>query len=477
MGRRFWTVLRHRMRIRNNISLGRTGVAGMKGQGVVKLKRIGILASAVAVLALVSACGEKEVILQGKREDVRDALAGTEPRQGGSAVAQSAPISLPAAVSNAEWAQRGGNARHAAPHAALSAAPRLIFAQGIGNGSSRRNRIAVAPVVAGGKVYTMDTTAVVSAVSTSGALLWQADVSSPSDSSQVSGGGLAAEGGLVFATTGYGEVIALQASSGKVVWRQKVDAPVQGAPAVANGVVYASGRDGAAWAIEAATGKVVWQVVGTPGKTGYLGAAAPTVADRSVIFPSGAGDLMSVLKIGAGTKTWQESIAGRRAGISYGDAQDVTGDAALIGGTLFTGTAAGRTVAVDADSGRTLWSTDEGALGPLAIAGGSAFLLSDQARLVRLNASTGEVIWAVDLPYFVAEKVKKHKAITAHYGPVLAGGRLWVASSDGLLRGFSPIDGKLTYSVEIPGGAATQPAVAGGTLYVVSNNGQLLAFR
>ena len=40
-----------------------------------------------------------------------------------------------------------------------------------------------------------------------------------------------------------------------------------------------------------------------------------------------------------------------------------------------------------------------------------------------------------------------------------------------------PTDGSLSYSAEIPGGAAAQPAVAGGTLYVVSGKGQLLAFR
>ena len=35
------------------------------------------------------------------------------------------------------------------------------------------------------------------------------------------------------------------------------------------------------------------------------------------------------------------------------------------------------------------------------------------------------------------------EAIYAHYGPVLAGGRLVVASSDGVLRFFSPTDGAL----------------------------------
>ena len=64
-----------------------------------------------------------------------------------------------------------------------------------------------------------------------------------------------------------------------------------------------------------------------------------------------------------------------------------------------------------------------------------------------------------------------------YYGPVLAGGRLWVASADGWLRAFSPVDGSLLASIELPGGAAAAPAVAGGVLYVTTREGQLLAFQ
>jgi len=96
---------------------------------------------------------------------------------------------------------------------------------------------------------------------------------------------------------------------------------------------------------------------------------------------------------------------------------------------------------------------------------------------VRLDNATGDVIWAVDMPYFEKDKPKRQKAIYAHYGPVLAGGRIVVASSDGLLRVFNPTDGALFATAEIPGGAASAPALAGGALYVVGGNGQLHAFR
>jgi outer membrane protein assembly factor BamB len=454
-------------------------VAGMK------FERMGSrLMTGLGLLALLAAC-EREVILPGERFPVRADLEASVPVEGqpaptapGPAENQSVAISL-GPQTGGDWTHRAGNARHLMPHAALSATPGLAWSAKIGAGSSRKNRIGAAPVVADGRIFTIDAGTGVTATGTNnGATLWATDLTASFDKGGgQSAGGLATAGGRVFATTGYGELVALDAASGAVVWRQRVDAPISGAPATDGSAVYVSGRDGSAWAVDAADGKVLWQVVGTPGKAAYVGTAAPTIGDRAVIFPSSGGDLMAVLKIGGGTKIWQASLAGKRLGRAFALTPDVTGDGVIAGKTLFAGSGSGRTVAMSASSGERIWSAGEGALGPVAVAGGSLFLVNDEARLVRLNAETGEVIWSVEMPYFTTDKVKKRKGIYAHYGPVLAGGRIVVASSDGVLRVFDPTNGALVHTAEIPGGAASQPALAGGTLYVVGGNGQLHAFR
>lgn len=135
-------------------------------------------------------------------------------------------------------------------------------------------------------------------------------------------------------------------------------------------------------------------------------------------------------------------------------------------------------MALDATSGEQLWFANDGALSAVTVAGGSVFAVSDRNELIRLDAATGARIWGTELPYYVREtNLKKRKDIHAHFGPVLAGGKLWVASSDDLLRAFDPTDGSLVQTVDLPGGAATSPVVAGNVLYVVNTKGQLLAFR
>ena len=440
--------------------------------------------AALLLMGALAGC-EKDVILEGERFPVRADLDASVPVEGEPLPVAlperpenlSQPIALPAAAANAEWTHRGGNARHASPHGQLSGTPQLVWSVNIGAGNSKRARVAASPVVAAGRVMVMDAGATVSAVSTAGALLWRTDLTPEFDrSGGVSGGGLAAQGGRVYASTGFGELVALDASSGAVVWRQRFDAAVTGAPAVEGNAVYAVGRDGAAIAMSTETGRILWQVPGTRTSSGVLGAASPAIDDKTVVFPFASGQISAAEKA-SGTFVWGAAVAGKRLGRAYAGVSDLTGDLVIAGGVIYTGTAAGRTVAMAADTGLRLWVADEGAMNPPLVVGGSVFVVSDEARLVRLDAGTGDVIWSVPMPYYTSEKAKKRKAIYANYGPVLAGGRVVVAGSDGLLRLYSPIDGALVGQAAIPGGAASSPALAGGALYVVGGRGQLHAFR
>jgi outer membrane protein assembly factor BamB len=437
----------------------------------------------MAGLLVLAGC-EKELILTGERFNTRTPLEASIAEEGKPAPTEvsglvenrSVPISLPAARANSDWTHHAGNPQHLMPHASLSAAPSRVWSVAIGSGNSRRYRITAAPVVADGRVFTMDSASGVSAVSTSGALLWSTNLTPPGTRGTATGGGLAYGNGRLFAATGDGELVAIDPASGNVAWRQKLGAPAAGTPTVDGSTVYVVGRDSTAWAIDTKDGKVEWQLAGTSSVSGMIGSAGPAITPSTVLLPFGNGDLVAALKQG-GVQAWTASIAGSRLGRGYNNISDITGDPVVAGNVTYVGNQSGRLSAVDTETGTVLWSAHDAAYGPVLPVGGSVFLISDEAKLVRLDAATGEAIWSVDMPYYVPGREKKRAAITAHYGPVLAGGRLVVASGDGVLRLFNPTDGALTGSVDLPGGASAAPALAGGALYVVSANGQLHAFR
>lgn len=434
-----------------------------------------LVRGALLAATFLAACAEDDVILPGKRESVRAVLDG----EAATAIVENEirDISLPAVQSNVAWPQSPGTPSFRTDHPALRTAPTLAWSNSIGEGDGRRQRITAAPVVANGLIYTLDADALVTATSTAGQTVWQNDTRPARDKSgQATGGGLAYDDGRLYVTLGYGDLIVLNAATGAEIWRQTLGGTASGAPTVFGGLIYLTVGDDRGWAIDAETGRQRWQLVASPDVANTLGAPAPALSGDLAVFAFGSGELQAVFRQG-GLRRWDVTVSGERPGTALGAINDVTAAPVIAGGRVYTGNQAGRIVALDLASGERIWTAREGATGNILPVGGSIFAISDLNELLRLDAADGSRVWAVPLPRFVKDNPRRRAAVFAHHGPVLAGGRIYVASNDGALRGFDPTSGALLSETEIPGGASSEPVVAGGVLYVVSSRGQLNAFR
>lgn len=427
----------------------------------------------VAVLGLLAACGEQEVLLPGERLDIR----GADLAETAAAPNEARPLSLVAPVANADWTHRNGSPSHTIPHPALEAALAPLFAANIGAGNGRRLRITADPVVQAGRIFTMDAQSSISATSTAGETLWARSVIPPTENPRdASGGGLAVAGDILVATTGFGELVALDAASGGEIWRQDLDAPGTSAPTIVGDLAYAVARDGRAWAVELGSGRIRWTLTGTPPSANFAGGAGAAVSGDIAIFPFPSGEVLAAFPEG-GLRRWSTVVTGQRAGQAASTISDISGDPVIDGSRVYVGNVSGRVAALDIANGDRIWTAPEGAVGPVWPAGGSVFIVNDLGELVRLDAADGTAIWRIALPGFEESRARRQKTRFVHYGPIIAGGRLIVASSDGVIRQFDPASGALVGTVDLPGGAASNPVVANGTLYVVSKRGQLLAFR
>jgi outer membrane protein assembly factor BamB len=419
----------------------------------------------IAFLAL-AGCQGRETPLPGERIPVR-------PDQTPIVAEAARPLPLPAPVVNADWSHRNGAARGRFTHLAFAPDPQQIWAVDLGEGDARRRRILTAPIVAGGLVFAMDAAAQLSAFTTAGELAWRRSlVPAGQRADSGSGGGMAVADGVLFVTTGFGEVMALSPSTGGEFWRVTLDAPVRAAPAVEDGRVFVVARNDAAYALSATDGSTLWRVQGAGGP-GILGGATPAVDGPLVVIPFASGEVLGVLAR-SGLQVWGTAVTGGRRELVRNRISDITGDPVIDGNTIYASNQSGRSISLDRLTGERSWTIAEGSWGPAWPVGGSVFLLSDEGALVRIDAGTGAAIWLTELPLYFN---KRRREAIVHYGPVLAGGRLWVASSDGLLRAFSPNDGVLVSTVELPGGAAAAPAIARGVMYVVTRDGRLRAFQ
>lgn len=420
------------------------------------------------LVALTASCGETDLILPGERSGIRETEAF---------VNQAGPVNFAAARANADWTHRNGGPDHQITHPALGATLTQIFAVNIGAGDSNRARITAEPVVAGGVIYAMDAGSRVTAVSAAGATLWSKDLTPRRDNAgDASGGGVSVANGRVYVTTGFGELTALDAATGREIWTQDLNAPGTSAPTIFGDLVYVVARNSAAWALDVATGRIAWQMSGTPTVANFGGGAGVAANAEIAIVPFPSGEVVAAFPQG-GIRRWSTVISGDRLGRASAAINDIAGDPVISGDRVYVGNFGGQLAALDLFNGDRIWSASEGTLGPVWPAGNAVFLVNDLNELVRLDAATGTPVWRVGLPTQDQNGSRRQKPIAAHYGPILAGGRLVVASSEGNMRFFDPSSGALIGTVPVSGGAASSPVVAGGTLYVISKEGQLLAFR
>src|SRR6185295_2717124 len=168
--------------------------------------RTGIL---IAATLMASGCSilrhkEKKTPVLGERIPVLTTESDAELDLATAA----APMNLPAAVVNAEWAQSGGNASKSMGQLALGTALGNAFTIQAGRGSSLTARLAATPIVANGRVYTIDILGAVRAFDAqTGAMYWASQT--PNDKGNemsLYGGGIAYDGGRIFATNGLGYV-------------------------------------------------------------------------------------------------------------------------------------------------------------------------------------------------------------------------------------------------------------------------------
>ena len=429
----------------------------------------------IGILGLGVGCSNSDPRLQGERQ-LLDGMVFVETDA--RFLAENVPdLRLPKPQPMPAWTHQGGNAQHIAAHAELPAELTLRWSRRIGVGDGKSHQISAAPVAQDGQLCTVDSQSMVTALDEAGTILWQRELGKSSDAlKDASGGGLALRKNQLFVTTGFGTVVALDTATGAHLWTQDLASYGGASPTVYEDLLYIAARDGGAWAIETSNGRIKWQVAGPTVAASHTGGPGPAVSDKYAVFPFGSGDVLASFRKG-GLRSWSSGLSGARLGLASTQVRDLTGQPVIEGASVYLASSVGRMAAVDLNTGLRIWTAKQGSQGHLLIAGNAVFAVSDASNLIRLSKEDGGLIWSTPLPKFTRKSVKSRAKIHAHYGPILAGGRLILASSDGLIRQFNPADGTLISTVDLPGGAASAPIVVNGTLYVLNTKGDLLAFR
>ena len=288
------------------------------------------------------------------------------------------------------------------------------------------------------------------------------------------------QAGTLYFGSDDGSVYAVDAASGRQVWKHATKGPVPATPAVVGDTLYVGSYDGHFYALNAATGALRWKFAtggerhfeakGLHGMTPtaqtffdlydlYL--SSPVVVGDSVFFGSGDGHLYALDRAN-GALRWK---------FKTGDV--VHASPAYAGGVLYFGSWDSYFYAVDAKTGQEKWRfhggedpvahNQVGFQSSAAVVDGVVYVGCRDSNFYAIDAATGKELWRVN-----------NAGSWVITSPAVVDGRVIFATSDTAL--FYIVDahtGKEIGKQQAKAYMFGSPAVARGVVYQPLTNGML----
>jgi outer membrane protein assembly factor BamB len=421
-----------------------------------------------------ASAGERiSIVPADQKLEVAEALKGVD-------------FALPTPTAIADWPLPGGTPEQSVEN--VDAAPNLSIAwkRSIGRGSGKGYFLTAPPIAVGGRIFTMDADASVSAHDAqSGAQVWRTNIRTGGKRDREAfGGGLAYANGKLYVSSGFREVVQLDAATGAVGWRTRTDQPIHAAPTVVDGRVLVVAIDNTLMTFDAATGAAGWtyQALSEPAR--ILAASSPAVSGDSVVAAFGSGELVA-LRAQNGSDLWNAALSRTSQTSALSEIRDIPGRPVIYQGDVFAVSHSGVFAATDLRTGQSRWSLPVvGVTSPWA-AGDVVYVVSRDGQLICASRDSGQVYWIRDLNAgFKAKKRGGFFGIGGHTvqkplwsSPLLANNRLLLAGANGQLIAVNAKTGEVQRRVNLGAPTLIGPIAAGNMIYLVSDTGQLIALR
>jgi outer membrane protein assembly factor BamB len=250
------------------------------------------------------------------------------------------------------------------------------------------------------------------------------------------------------------------------LWRIDTPDVVEFPPTVAYGRVYFSSFRGHFYAVDAASGRIVWRK-----RVGHCSPASPMLGHHvvyqsfSVALPCarhapGARGFVVAWNADTGRELWRY------------DAAAVETSPLLVGKLLYFGSWDGTFYALNARTGKVRWTfrTSASITSSPAYDLGTVFAGTDDGHLLALDAATGKLRWQA------ASFSRFGRREYFYATPTLAYGRVYIGNADGTLYAFGARSGRLLWAHRAGTYLYTAAAAWRQRIYVGTWDGYFSAF-
>ena len=321
-------------------------------------------------------------------------------------------------------------------------------------------RVALQPAGDGNRIYAASRDGNVAAFHPeTGRRTWQTEL----DTELSAGPGVG--DGLVVVGTQDGMIIALDAKSGTELWRADLEGETLAMPVVSNDLVIVATIDNRLHALRAIDGGQRWIVEQSSPLLTMRGSATPAIVGNAVIAGFDNGRLIAV-DLDSGDTIWDSMLAPPRGRSDLERLSDIDGRISVVGQDVYASGYQGRLAAVAAESGQILWDREISSYVGVSADWNSIYTTSDTGEVVTLSRRTGVESWRQ------ASLLRREPTLPVAFNTTVAVGDL-----EGYLHFFSVIDGAPVARLRTGSQAiSSSPVVVADRLYVQSDSGSIAAF-
>jgi len=320
--------------------------------------------------------------------------------------------------------------------------------------------IYASPAIANGLLYdiSFDSGELFALDASTGAIVWRQNLQGQFFQSSPTVVGNVLYVGVGFFSPYYtGAVYAVNALTGQLLWSNGNVNAIQTAPTVGNGLVYVASDFGVIYALDASSGQIQWSYDTTLGSgTGSAGALA-----NGVLY-MGVGQFLFALNASDGTLLWRQET-------SY----FIGSSPAVQNGVVYINSYDGGVYAFDAGTGAAIWHHAIRILyfTSMSIAYGNIYLCGFDGApgLTALDAQTGDTVW------FRSVVQCNYSSPTVANGVVYAGWESLGAINSHILA-FDAGTGAQLWNRLVGSPIYGEPIVVNGKLYITAYSGEVTAF-
>ncbi len=340
-----------------------------------------------------------------------------------------------------------------------SANAEKLWSVSIGGGVAQQY-LKLYPLLLTDRLIAADRSGKVAAVNAiTGKIIWRVDLD------VVITGGVGGNAEYYFVTTRDGEIIALNPLGG-ILWRQKISSESL-APAVADDTrVYIRGGDGGVTALSVTDGAFLWLYTRDVPALSLRGNSTP-ILDESRMYVGLDNGRLIALNVQDGRSVFDVAVATATGRSEIERLNDVDGSALLDKNLLFIASYQGRVIALDIRRGQLVWTRKISTYSGVDAGVSSIFIADDHDHIWAMSRENGATLWK-------QEKLQARQLTR----PSVSGDNIVVGDYAGYLHWLSQFDGHFVARVHVDSdGILVPPVVSNDRVYVMTRDGDLVAYQ